>query len=227
MWIRALFIGLLMSAFTAVASAQHFAGGAGLSAGPRMSAGSRSFSRGSRNAIVGREMRPFRGHPSIWFGGSPFWWDEPYDRPSDPTQIVFTPSPSNNALAAAPTAPVAPQDPLLIELRGDRYVRVSSNTQQTSGNSESSVQPGAPLRASQSSLLPTIFVFRDGHREESSDYSIYGGVIYARSEFWTDGAWTKQIQLSALNIAESRKVNEERGVRFLLPGAPNEVVTRP
>jgi hypothetical protein len=75
--------------------------------------------------------------------------------------------------------------------------------------------------------LPTIFVFRDGHREESSDYSIYGGVIYARSEFWTAGAWTKQIQLSALNIAESRKVNEERGVRFLLPGAPNEVVTRP
>ena len=32
---------------------------------------------------------------------------------------------------------------------------------------------------------------------------------------------------SELNIPESRKANEERGVRFVLPAAPNEVVTRP
>jgi hypothetical protein len=76
-------------------------------------------------------------------------------------------------------------------------------------------------------MLPTIFVFRDGHREESSDYSIVSGIIYAKSEYWTDGAWTKQIPLSDLNIPESRQVNQERGVKFVLPAAPNEVVTRP
>jgi len=52
-------------------------------------------------------------------------------------------------------------------------------------------------------------------------------VIHARSDLWTDGAWSKQIPLSELNIPESRKANEERGVRFVLPAAPNEVVTRP
>ena len=127
-----------------------------------------------------------------------------------------------------PAPPTPPQDPVLIELR-DRYVRVSS-AEPTSGAANETVRPGpaanAPTIAS-ASTIPTVFVFRDGHREESSDYSIYGGVVYARTEHWTDGSWTKQIPLSALNIAESRKVNDDRGVRFTLPSSPNEVIVRP
>jgi hypothetical protein len=119
----------------------------------------------------------------------------------------------------------------MIELRGGQYVRVSSTTNQSGAGTGDSMMVAsnstAPLAAPSSSTLPTVFVFRDGHHEESSDYSIYGGVIYTRTEYWTDGAWTKQIPISSLNVAESRKINEGRGVKFTLPGAPNEVVTRP
>jgi hypothetical protein len=70
-------------------------------------------------------------------------------------------------------------------------------------------------------------IFRDGHHEESSDYSIISGVIYARGDYWTSGSWSKQIPLSQLDLPATLKANQERGVTFRLPGAPNEVVTRP
>ncbi len=74
---------------------------------------------------------------------------------------------------------------------------------------------------------PATFIFRDGHHEESSDYSIISGVIYARGDYWTSGSWSKQIPLSQLDLPATLKANQERGVDFRLPSAPNEVVTRP
>jgi hypothetical protein len=76
-------------------------------------------------------------------------------------------------------------------------------------------------------LAPTVLIFRDGHREQVPEYAIVGGTIYASGDYWQSGHWTKSIQLSALNIAATIQANHEAGVRFTLPSAPNEVVTRP
>lgn len=73
---------------------------------------------------------------------------------------------------------------------------------------------------------PATFVFRDGHREQSSDYSIISGVIYARGNYWTSGYWAKQIPVAQLDLPATFRANQEHGVIFRLPTAPNEVVTR-
>jgi hypothetical protein len=147
--------------------------------------------------------------------------------------------------------PKPPQESLLIELQGDRYVRVNDSQMQT----ESGTQSLAPERDTQASALhersrrsathdsaessslgvaavpaqlpPVILVLRDGTRQEVHDYTIADGVLYARGDLYTDGYWSKKIELSALNLPETIKSNQERGIQFLLPSAPNEVITRP
>jgi hypothetical protein len=75
--------------------------------------------------------------------------------------------------------------------------------------------------------LPTTFIFRDSHHEQSSDYSIISGIIYARLDYWTAGQWSKQIRLSDLDIPATIKANQDQDVAFRVPSAPNEIITRP
>jgi hypothetical protein len=140
-------------------------------------------------------------------------------------------------------------EPLLIELRGDRYVRfggverspergaaaapdyAAGLTTKSSAfartEARSTLNPQAIAAAPAAELPPAVLVYRDGHREEVSDYAIVGAVMYARGDYWRNGYWTKNIQLSSLNISATLKTNQDNGVRFALPSAPNEVVTRP
>ena len=74
---------------------------------------------------------------------------------------------------------------------------------------------------------PAILIFRDGHREETSAYTISNGVLYTGSDFYTNGSWTRKIELSSLDLPETLKSNQSRGVRFQLPSFPNEVIVRP
>src|SRR5215468_12134200 len=200
---------------------------------------------------LGFGPREGRHHPfpSSVFFGSPFWGDNYYPYYPDPAPTyVVQPSPKpleySNSLA-----------PLVIELQGDHYVRRSldeSSTAQSepavtaaaapntvsSAGRLSSSRSNAPLSRSNAaqesasplssrSEAPTVFVFRDGHREESSDYSIISGVIYSRGDFWTSGAWSKKILIADLDLRATLQANRERGVPFRLPSAPNEVITRP
>jgi hypothetical protein len=71
---------------------------------------------------------------------------------------------------------------------------------------------------------PVILVYRDGHREEIPDYAIANGVIYAHGTSWQNGYWTKQIPLSALDPPATMQANQQRGVKFMLPSAPNVVI---
>ncbi len=131
--------------------------------------------------------------------------------------------------------------PLLIELQGGRYVRLTGENTSDSGlayqaatastassNSaklDSKRRPAHEVTARV--LAPVILVFRDGHSEEVRDYTIADGAIYARGDYYSDGYWNKKIELFALNLPETVKSNQERGVHFVLPSAPNEVITRP
>ncbi len=61
-------------------------------------------------------------------------------------------------------------------------------------------------------LLPTVFVFRNGRQFTATDYAIFGNTL------WIFGNQTaKQIPLSLLNLAASKKLNDQRGVNFVLP----------
>jgi hypothetical protein len=147
-----------------------------------------------------------------------------------------------------------PQESLLIELQGGRYVRVSDS--QTEGGVQALTMTPEPNPQSASTprkhaaqtvshdsaasqahviaaaspatpLPPVVLVLRDGTRQEVHDYTIAAGVLYARGDFYTDGYWNRKIDLTSLNLPETLAANSTRGVRFVLPSAPNEVITRP
>lgn len=164
-----------------------------------------------------------------------------YPVASQPPVVILQAAP-----AAAPTPDaVPPARPLMIELRGDRYIRVSGQETSTvemidpvfSDQPAIEMRPDATRQQQRQSttalrgpappaLPPVVLVFRDDHREEVSDYTIAAGVLYARGDYST-GSWIRKIELSSLNLAETFKSNQSRGVRFQLPSSPNEVIVRP
>jgi len=72
-----------------------------------------------------------------------------------------------------------------------------------------------------------VLVFRDGRTEEVSDYTIMSGTIYSKADYWSSGSWTRKIQIADLDVPATLKQNQERGLSFVLPSGPNEVVMRP
>jgi hypothetical protein len=161
-----------------------------------------------------------------------------YPVASQPPVILLQAPP---AAAPAPERSYPPTEPLMIELQGDRYVQVSgqemSGTQMIDSESVDAM-PDAPRRQPRSSgstvsaiaaqdLAPAVLVFRDGHREELSGYTIAEGVLYTYGDYYANGSWNRKIELSSLNLPETVKSNQSRGVKFQLPAAPNEVIVRP
>ena len=136
--------------------------------------------------------------------------------------------------------------PLLIEWQGDRYVRFggAEQTEERGASAhpdyaeptftKSPTNPPAklatpptrkaPTPSPARELPPAVLVYRDGHREEIPDYAIADGVIYVRGNDWQSGYWTKHIPLSALDPPATIEANQQRGVKFLLPTAPNVVI---
>jgi hypothetical protein len=181
-----------------------------------------------------------RPNPSGFFLGTPFWGDDFYfNDPTSPDYVIEMPAQKPRPLEYPKSLA-----PVVIELHGDRYVRRSVDD----ANGESQQEPvttvassttpriprTTPARASVTALpsrpveqAPTVFVFRDGHREESSDYSIISGVIYSRGDYWTTGSWSKKILIADLDVPATIEANRERSVSFRLPNAPNEIITRP
>jgi hypothetical protein len=145
---------------------------------------------------------------------------------SQPPMIILQSPPRE----PAPEQSLPPVQPLMIELQGDRYVRVSGP--ETSGaemiDRMPERPPSAPIHAiTIPELPPAVLIFRDGHREEVSEYTIADGILYTRSDYYTTGSWNRKIQLSSLDLPETFSSNQSRGVKFQLPSSPNEVIVRP
>jgi hypothetical protein len=165
-----------------------------------------------------------------------------YPVASQPPVVILQAAP-----AATTMAETHPGEPVLIELQGDNYVRVSgppgsgkmldpqasrgkSSTERTyQPNSAQTVTLSHESAPQQSDVEPksAVLVFRDGHREEVSDYVIANGTLYAHTSYYTSGAWTKNIDLAALNVAETVSYNQAHGLKFQLPNASNEVIVGP
>jgi hypothetical protein len=115
-------------------------------------------------------------------------------------------------------------DPVLLELQGNQWVKVTSFAMpptQTSSEFQAETRPFAK------EMPPAVLVYRDGHSEEVTSYSIIGTSIYTKSDYWSNGAWTRTIQIADLDIPATLKQNQQRGVKFELPSGPNEVMIRP
>ena len=201
-------------------------------ASPQMHGGGHAAGFRSGIQITGRHPRYdgafFYGYPYVFADYS----SEPFDSaPASPQVVVVQPA------ASAELQTATEIEPLLIELQGDRYVRISDASSQreagfggyaeagTARSSAAAARAAAGERIAD--LPPAVLIYRDGHSEQVTDYAIVAGVIYARADYWQSGYWTKPIHLSALNIPATIQANQEQGVKFVLPSGPNEVVTRP
>jgi hypothetical protein len=168
-------------------------------------------------------------------------YDYPYDESDDGT-VVNEASPAQ-VVVVQPAPPAAPAartvEPLLLENRDGQWVRVPTGSQMaipqaakvdSSQASASSKPPGIvelpEVATPLPQLPPAIIVFRDGHREEVNKYMIQGDILYATMNYWSSGSWTRKIFLADVDISASMKVNQERGTKFNLPSAPNEIVVR-
>ena len=155
--------------------------------------------------------------------------DSPYAVASQPALIVLQAPPGNPEPTPAPSL----AEPLLIELNGGRYVRVSGEQPAVADMIDQEPSPSLkPVGSSTPAIpiqdfAPAVLVFRDGHREEVAAYTIADGVLYAQCDYYTDGCWNRKIDLSWLNLPETIEASRSQGVNFRLPAAPNEVVTRP
>jgi len=174
--------------------------------------------------------RPFghRGLRGTFPGGSyvgawpyvPFGYYDSIDFSSsyEPTPAAQPASPPSTP---APVVEKSAPEPALLELQGNQWVRVSNFT--TAVN-----EPMASTKSLETKpMSPAVLVFRDGHREEVSSYSIIGPVLYSKADYWASGSWTRAIQIADLDVAATLKENHERGVPFNLPSGPSEVVIRP
>ena len=152
-----------------------------------------------------------------------------------PVIILEAPPPPASVPDRSSVPSQSPIRPLLIELQGDRYVQVGGDDP-----TEEMMEaiPNAPTLQSRSSnsaapavaandLAPAVLVFRDGHREKVSDYTIADGVLYTNDDYYTKGSWIRKIALSSLNLPQTLQSNQARGVKFQLPTSPNEVIIRP
>lgn len=169
----------------------------------------------------------------------PFYpdFDYYYDYDSEPEAMQAPPPWAVPAQAEQPPAPAKPIEPLVIERRGDEWVRIAGYSESpaqaqsmklSAGQappSETTGQNNAGQPAPK--LPPAVLVFRDGHQEEIQRYTIIGQVIRIREDYWSTGSWTRKVAIADLDLPATLKANRERGGKFSLPSGPNEVVVRP
>lgn len=162
------------------------------------------------------------------FGRAAAFWGDPYFYADYPYQSFAYPASAPPVVVIQqrdnqPSEPEHLSQALTIEWQGGRYVRSDGQDQWQS-------EPGAEPQSAtavQPDLPPAVLIYRDGHREQVSDYVIESGKLYAHGNYWVDGYWNKTVQLAALNIPATLKANQQSGVQFVLPSSPNEIVTRP
>jgi hypothetical protein len=166
--------------------------------------------------VIAREHHAF--NPAYGYYGTPYFYSDYYE-PSDFEYQPPEPSPPPVQVQAK-TEPLP--DPVLLELHGSRWVRVTNF-----GESSDRALAAAETESKGKALPPAVLVYRDGHTEELSSYSIIGGSIHTKSNYWTTGTWTRTIPVADLDIPATLQQNEKRGVNFELPSGPDEVMLRP
>lgn len=240
-------LAILAAALSLPAVTAQVRGGGPGTAGFGISAGSAGVgSSGIHSGGFGGGPVRFRhGHSSerrSFLYPYPYYYpDSDFDSgESSKPQIVVVQAP---APAPAPPEPPAPRESVLIEWQGDHFVRSTTSARASAGAqvapdySEKSSSPLSPTKRSMparknavpspAELPPAVLVFHDGRQEEVSEYTIMNGTIYTKADYWTTGSWTRKTQIADLDVPATLKLNQQRGLKFVLPASPNQVVIRP
>jgi len=109
-----------------------------------------------------------------------------------------------------PTVVVAPPPPPP-DYNPDLYSRLDQLSDQVA-QLQAEEQSNTQARPPTGSALPapvTVLVFRDGHREQVTNYAITGGTLWVFNE-----QRARKIPLGELDLDATRSVNDERGVQF-------------
>lgn len=70
-----------------------------------------------------------------------------------------------------------------------------------------------PSNSADEKSLKTVLVFRDGHQSEVQDYAILGKTLWIFA-----GQSTKKIAFADLDLDDTKKMNDDRGIDFVSPG---------
>jgi hypothetical protein len=225
--LASLSLGLLcMVLMVSSAQAQRF--GAGWGGG----FASRGHGMGGHFARV---QRVRHRNPGYWYGPNYYpYYDDSYsdagDQNADMSPAPYTVESAAPAPAAAATRPA---ESVVIELRGDRWVRLTEQGPMEVAGQASVPQsgragsPAAVRTETPAALPPAVLVFRDGHQEDIAKYTIVGSTIFLKADYWSSGSWTRKVQVAELDVAATLKANQERGAKFSLPSRPGEVMMRP
>jgi len=180
----------------------------------------------------GRSGHTGRRHRAIFYPGyGPYFYDPEYDYDQGGPEPA--PPAARSSEPASPPETRQAADSVVMELRGDRWVRLTSTgpvelaarqpLTEISGTVLPAFDPAPPALP----LPAAILVFRDGHREEASRYTIVGNAIYLKGDYYATGSWTRRVLTADLDIPATLKLNTERGTKFSLPSRPSEVILRP
>jgi hypothetical protein len=97
---------------------------------------------------------------------------------------------------------------------GETRLTMRSDREQPRREAGENAQAAAPAQEPEPAreVIPTVLIFRDGHRQEVRNYAIMGKVLYD-----LESMTARKIQLAELDIPATIKENDERGVGFTLP----------
>ena len=144
---------------------------------------------GFRSRGFNRHFFPYAGEYYWPYYGWGYPWFDDYD------QSTYQQS------YAQPNQPVlVVVDPKSGEDRGEQYAPPPAQAQ----------APAPPAPAEEQE--PTVLVFRDGHQQEVRNYAIIGPMLW---DFSAKG--THKIPLADIDLDTTRKLNDDRGVDFVLP----------
>jgi hypothetical protein len=210
---RGLTLALLMLATSVVVSAQSHGGGGHASAGASRGAtsgfrGSASSTRSFAGGIPAQRVgsgTAFGHHPGFVTGSRNRGIHRryypgivgPYYGPYYGSYYPYGAYDSNDYQQNQPVVDSAPDD--------DRY---GDHSYAESRSAPRQAQAPAPAEEQD----PTVLVFRDGHKQEVRNYAIVGQMLW---DFSAKG--THKIPLADLDLDTTRKLNDERGVDFVLP----------
>jgi hypothetical protein len=184
----------------------------GSSRGPFLHDGFRGSFRthGFRNNCYGYACRGY-GYP--WgYGGyyDPYWWGDSGSNYGSNYDDGYN---QDVAAAAEMNRQNLEEQQMLRqeEADGDQdiYARPSSRSAPRSRMNDSNDVQGAAI------LPPTVLVFRDQHKQEINNYAIVGQTLWSFAP-----GQTQKIPLADLDISSTVKANEDRGMTFRVPAAP-------
>ncbi len=163
---------------------------------------------------------PWWGYGYAGWGGYPGWgwygglgWDDssyyadnsyPYDSNSAqsyPSYVYVTPNGSSD-------------DSQAYQAQQDEINRLNNEVDRLQAQGQSQNPASRPQGKTTEIHAETVLIYRDGHAEEVENYAIVGKTIWVFNE-----SRAKKIPLADLDLAATKRSNEDRGIDFVVPNS--------